>query len=105
MEFPVEVPLKRPITLGDDIYPALMFDEPDLGLNIAVAEAKNVMDQTVILLAGMAGVDRDVILKLKESDYRTVEARVLVPYQASVSGGDPEGNAPPAGAGGASPEI
>ena len=84
MEFPVIIPLKRPITVDGTTYDTLAFDEPDLGTSIAIEESDSPTDQTLILLSGMSGVDRSVILKIKESDFREITERVLEPYQASV---------------------
>lgn len=99
MDYPVEVTLKRPVTVEGRTYDKLSFDEPDLGTGIAVEEARSRAEQTVILLAGMAGVDRAVILKVRESDYREIGKRVLDPYQAHITAqtGEDVGNGQPAG--------
>lgn len=81
MDFPVNIPLKRPIIMGGETHSALSFDEPDLGTNLAVEEANTPGEQTILLLAGMAGVDRSVIVKVKDSDFEQIAARVLEPYQ------------------------
>jgi hypothetical protein len=81
MNFPVTIELKRPIKTVDAEVGHLVFDEPDLGTSIQVEEAESPMDQTLILLAGMAGVSIDLIKRMKESDFRVVTRRVLVPYQ------------------------
>ncbi|TDE34115.1 phage tail assembly protein [Antarcticimicrobium sediminis] len=85
MEYPIEVPLKRPITVDGKTIDKLVFDEPDLGTSIAVEEAKSPAEQTAILLAGMAGIDCSVMLKVKESDFREIGKRVLEPYQAHIA--------------------
>ena len=84
MDYPIEVALKRPVTVGGKTIDKLVFDEPDLGTTIAVEEAGSAAEQTAVLLAGMAGVDRAVMLKVKESDFREISKRVLEPYQAHV---------------------
>lgn len=84
MEYPITVPLGRLITVGEVTYSELVFDEPDLGTSIAVEEAETSGQQTLILLAGMAGVSLDVIRKVKESDFRLIGERVLNPYQEEV---------------------
>ena len=84
MDFPVEITLKRPITVDEETHTKLVFDEPDFGTNIAVEEAEKPAEQSVLLLAGMAGVDRAVILKIKNQDYPQIEERVLGPYQAHM---------------------
>ena len=85
MEYPIEVTLQRPVTVDGKTIDKLVFDEPDLGTSIAVEEAKSPAEQTAVLLAGMAGVDRSVMLKVKESDFREIGKRVLTPYQAHVA--------------------
>lgn len=84
MDYPIEVVLQRPVTIDGKTIDKLVFDEPDLGTSIAVEEAKTPAAQTATLLAGMAGVDRAVLLKVKESDFREIGKRVLEPYQAHV---------------------
>lgn len=84
MDYPIEVTLKRPVTHEGTTIDKLVFDEPDLGTSIAVEEEQSPAEQTVILLAGMADVDRAVILKIKESDYREIGKRVLHPYQSFI---------------------
>ncbi|MFV0384875.1 hypothetical protein [Paracoccus sp. (in: a-proteobacteria)] len=86
MDYPIEVILRRPVTIDGRTFDRLVFDEPDLGTSIAVEEAKSHAEQTVILLAGMADVDRKVILGVKESDFRDISRCVLEPYQAHVTG-------------------
>lgn len=81
MDFPVTVNLKRPLSVGDQDIKSLTFDEPDLGTSIEVEEAKTPWGQTVILLAGMAGVSVEAIKRVKESDYREITRLVLDPYQ------------------------
>ncbi len=85
MEYPIEVALKRPVTVKGRTYDKLTFDEPDLGTSIAVEEANLPAEQVVVLLAGMAGVDRAVMAKVKESDFREISKRVLEPYKAQVA--------------------
>ena len=85
MDYPITIPLGRSIEVDGQTFHDLKFDEPDLGTSIAVEEAESAHEQTVLLLAGMADVDRTVILKLKESDYRTIHAKVLEPYQAQIT--------------------
>jgi len=85
MDYPIEVALTRPITVAGKTIDKLVFDEPDLGTSIAVEEAKTPAEQTAILLAGMAGIDRAVMLKVKESDFREIGKRVLDPYQAHIA--------------------
>lgn len=85
MDFPITVPLKRKITVGEDVFEELIFDEPDLQTTIDVEEAEKDSDKTVLLLAGMASVDRAVILKIKESDFRRVSEKVIDPYQDHVN--------------------
>lgn len=85
MDYPIEVGLKRPVTVDGQTHDKLVFDEPDLGTSIAVEEAKSSAEQTVLLLAGMAGVDRSVMMKVKESDFREIGKRVLEPYQAQIA--------------------
>ncbi|WP_068305274.1 phage tail assembly protein [Pararhodobacter sp. CCB-MM2] len=94
MDYPIEVTLKRPVVIGDQTYATLSFDEPDLATSLAVDEAKTGARQTVVLLAGMAGVPEAVILKIKESDYREIGKRVLDPYQKDVRArmGESSGN-------------
>ena len=98
MEYPIEVTLQRPVTVDGKTIDKLVFDEPDLGTSIAVEEAKSPAEQTAILLAGMAGVDRAVMLNVKESDFREIGKRVLEPYQAHVAAqqGSDAGNGKPA---------
>lgn len=84
MDYPIEVQLKRPVTVEDKTYDKLVFDEPDVGTSIAVEEAKSAGQQTLILLAGMAGVSLDVISKLKETDFKTVGKLVLEPRQKEL---------------------
>lgn len=98
MNYPIEVILQRPVTIDGKVIDKLVFDEPDLGTSIAVEEAKSPAEQTAILLAGMAGVDRAVMLKVKESDFREIGKRVLEPYQAHVAAqsGSAVGNGKPA---------
>lgn len=99
MEYPITVTLGRPITHDGSQIDTLVFDEPDLGTSIAVEEADGLGTQTAILLAGMAGIDKAIMLKVKESDYREIGKRVLEPYQAHVQSlvaADTVGNAPPA---------
>ncbi|MBR9651923.1 phage tail assembly protein [Thalassovita aquimarina] len=98
MDYPIEVQLKRPVTVDGQTHDKLVFDEPDLGTSIAVEEGKTPGEQTVILLAGMAGVDLDVMKKVKESDFREIGKRVLEPYQAHVAAqaGTEAGNGEPA---------
>ena len=98
MDYPIEVSLSRPVTVDGKTIDKLVFDEPDLGTSIAVEEAKSPAEQTAILLAGMAGVDRAVMLKVKESDFREIGKRVLKPYQAYVAAqqGSDAGNGKPA---------
>lgn len=98
MDFPIEIPLQRPVTLGDKTYEKLVFDEPDLATSIAVEEETSPSRQTAALMAGMAGVDKPVILKVKECDLREIFARVLEPYQEQVTArnGTEVGNADPA---------
>lgn len=84
MDFPIDVPLKRPVVIGEETFSRLTFDEPDLGTTIAVEEQETPWDQTVVLLAGMAGVSRDVLLKVKESDFGEITKRVLAPYQEHI---------------------
>lgn len=98
MDYPVEINLKRPITVNDVQHTKLVFDEPDFGTNIAVEEAESYAEQTVLLLAGMAGVSREVILKVKNTDMEQVQDRVLSPYQAEMQArvaerGEKAGNA------------
>lgn len=85
MDYPIEVSLSRPVTIDGKTIGKLVFDEPDLGTSIAVEEATSPAEQTAILLAGMAGVDKAVMLKVKESDFREIGRRVLKPYQAHVA--------------------
>ena len=80
MEFPITIDLKRPIETGDGALRQLVFDEPDLGLCIKVEETKSANDQTLTLLAGMAGVPVEVFLRMKEGDFRAVTRGVLDPY-------------------------
>lgn len=96
MDYPIEVTLTRPVTVDGKTIDKLVFDEPDLGTSIAVEEAKSPAEQTAILLAGMAGVDRAVMLKVKESDFREIGRLVLQPYQEHVAAtrGAEAGNAP-----------
>ncbi|WPZ23097.1 phage tail assembly protein [Sulfitobacter faviae] len=98
MEYPIEVPLKRPVEVDGKTIDKLSFDEPDLATSIAVEEAQSPALQTATLLAGMAGVDRSVMLKVKESDFREIGRLVLRPYQAHVAAqqGSDAGNGQPA---------
>lgn len=98
MDYPIEVTLKRPITVDGKTIDKMVFDEPDLGTSIAVEEARTPAEQTAILLAGMAGVDRSVMLKVKESDFREIGKLVLEPYQAHIAAqqGADAGNGQPA---------
>lgn len=82
MEYPIEVQLKRPIKDGDQVIDKLVFDEPDVGLSIEVTAIENPLEQTIVLLSGMAELPRDLFLKMKESDYVVVRERVLKPYNA-----------------------
>lgn len=95
MDYPIEVALTRPVTVDGKTIDKLVFDEPDLGTSIAVEEAKSPAEQTAILLAGMAGVDRAVMMKVKESDFREIGRLVLQPYQEHIAatGGAEVGNA------------
>ncbi len=92
MDYPIEVPLKRPVTVDGKTIDKLLFDEPDLGTMIAVEEETTLARQSIALLAGMAGVDRTVLLKVKGSDYSEIQRRVLDPYQASLDAEPDAGN-------------
>lgn len=92
MEYPIEVTLQRPVTVDGKTIDKLVFDEPDLGTMIAVEEEETLARQTVALLAGMADIDRAVLLKVKDSDYAKIRQRVLDPYQKSLDAGVDAGN-------------
>lgn len=98
MQYPINVKLQRPIKDGDETIEELNFDEPDLGTSLAVEDAEKPSEQTVILLSGMAGVSRELFLKVKETDFRVIGERVLAPYQAEMAklAKDAEGNGKPA---------
>jgi hypothetical protein len=98
MKLPITIKLKKPVSVDGTTYDELTFDEPDLGTSIAVEEAEKATDQTVILLAGMAGVDREVVLKIKERDVETIMRDVMTPYQDGVAAarGGAVGNESPA---------
>lgn len=97
MDWPVRITLKRPIKLGDEEFSELEFDEPDLGTTIAADDASSEAEATVLTLAGMAGVSRDVILKIKRSDYEVIMEKIYPEApegEADVgSGEDAVGNA------------
>ena len=76
MEYPIEIALKRPVMIEGVEYAALRFDEPDVATSIAVSQAETPEEQTVVLLAGMAEVDRAVILKLKKRDFDEIQRRL-----------------------------
>ncbi|TRD16975.1 hypothetical protein [Palleronia caenipelagi] len=92
MDFPIELTLKRPVSFEGRTIDKLVFDEPDLGTSIAVEEAGTPALQTAVLLAGMAGVEKALILKVKESDFREIRRTVLVPYNAHVAAEAEAGN-------------
>ena len=98
MKLPHTIDLNKPITIGDVTHKSLTFDEPDLRTSIAVEEVgEDAMQQTIKLLAGMAEVDDDVILRIKASDWDRVTNEVLNPYQAMVQAEvEKAGNADPA---------
>lgn len=85
MEFPVRIALSRPVTVEGQEIAVLVFDEPTLRVNIAVAEAKGYNAQMVALLSGMADVSAETILSLRESDFAAVSRQVLEPYQQDAS--------------------
>jgi hypothetical protein len=92
MDYPIEVTLQSPVTIDGETIDKLVFDEPDLGTMIAVEEEETLAHQTVALLAGMAGIERAVLLKVKGSDYAKIRQRVVDPYHESLNAGTDVGN-------------
>lgn len=123
MDLPIEVPLTRPVTVDDQIYDKLMFDEPDLDTQIAYAELEASFPEPKMVkqedgselavhspitaakvnrfwLAHLSGVSEAVVGKIKDSDLEAVNAaaEAVLGFQAAKGkgAGDGSGNERPA---------
>jgi hypothetical protein len=123
MDLPIEVPLTRPVVVGDQTYDKLSFDEPDLDAQIAYAELEASFPKPKMVeqpdgselavhspltaakvnrfwLARLSGVPETVVGKIKDSDLDAVNAaaETVLGFKASVGkdAGDTSGNEPPA---------
>jgi len=112
MDLPIEVPLKRPVVVGDQTYDKLSFDEADLFAEIAYADLEasfsippSKVDATRVNLfwiSHLASIPEAVAGKIKNSDLDAVNEAVetiLKPMFEKGKGdevGDDSGNEPPA---------
>lgn len=108
MDFPIKVPLTRPIKNGDEDIAVLWFDEPDLDATIAYAELeKNFPEEPGPVEAGIitrfwishsAGVSSELAGKVKESDMAAVNEALdkVLGLPAGEGEGDTSGNETPA---------
>lgn len=108
MELPIKVDLKRPITIGDETYATLSFDEPDIGAQIGFIELQetfrdakasddgsepephpvDAMRATAFWISRLAGVPDAVGRKIKESDMPAVNAALSRIMDLSSAEGD-----------------
>ena len=83
MEYPIEVPLSRPIKVDGDEYDKLVFDEMDVGAQVDFEDmldgfedpptSKEQRKTTLFLIARMADVPEAVVRKVKQSDFPAIE--------------------------------
>ncbi len=110
MDFPIDVPLKRPIVVGDKTYEKLSFDEPDLAAQIAYAELEATFSDppspidaarvNLFWIARLADIPEAVAGKIKDSDLEAVNAaaEAVLGFKAGkgADAGDASGNEAPA---------
>lgn len=123
MDLPIDVPLKRPFTVGETKYEVLSFDEPDLATQIAYAELEETFPRlkkvkqddgsmlavhspitaskvNLFWIARLADIPESVAGKIKASDIDAINAAVetvlKIGSDTDTGAGDTPGNAPPA---------
>lgn len=123
MDLPIDVPLKRPFTVGETKYEVLSFDEPDLATQIAYAELEETFPRPKMVqqddgsmlathspstaskvnlfwIARLADIPEPVAGKIKDSDLEAVNAAVETVLKlgsdTDTGAGDTRGNEPPA---------
>lgn len=83
MEYPLEVPLTRSITVDGQVYDKLTFDEMDVGTSLDMQELsegfseppsdKDSRRMSLFLMSRLADVPEAVIRKVKNVDYPAIE--------------------------------
>lgn len=123
MDLPIDVPLKRPFTVGETTYEVLSFDEPDLATQIAYADLEETFPRpekveqddgsmlavhspstaskvNLFWIARLADIPEPVAGKIKESDIDAINAAVETVLKfggdTDTVAGDTPGNEPPA---------
>lgn len=107
MDYPIEVTLKRLVTVGDKTYDKLVFDEPDLNAQIAYAELEQTFSNPPTDVDGgkvirfwishLADVPMEVAGKIKGADLGSVEAALdTILGVSKAKGGASVGNETPA---------
>jgi hypothetical protein len=112
MDLPIEVPLKRPVVVGDQTYDKLLFDEPDLGTQIEYAELEasfsvppssvDAVRVHLFWISHLGGIPEAVAKKIKSTDIDAIDEvveAILKPMfkkGADKIVGNDSGNDPPA---------
>ena len=72
LEFPVEIPLLKPLGDGDDAVTSVLLREVTVADMEIVSAVKGVVKGTRRLIALVAGVDEDTLKSLGGRDYRRI---------------------------------
>lgn len=112
MDLPIEVPLKRPVVVGDQTYDKLLFDEADLNAEIAYADLEASFSNppskidaarvNLFWISHLAGIPEAVAGKIKNSDLDAVNEAVetilkpMFDKGKDEEDGDASGNETPA---------
>lgn len=109
MDLPIEVTLKRPITVDDVTVDKLSFDEPDLATTLEFAELKAELSEKptprdaarvgIFWIARLASVSEKIAGKIKESDLDAINmavGKILSINDDDEGDGDAPGNEDPA---------
>jgi len=86
MDYPIKVTLNRPVTHDGETYAVLLFDEPDLGMQVDYSEMEATFDTppspkdaarvNLFWMSRLAGVPEAVMRKVKACDIDRLNAAV-----------------------------